>query len=303
MKTLPAGMQTDLDGGATTLCWAWRITRADAQVFGFTDHDRTLSFDGTDFEPDSGFVASELRATSDMAVDAQDADGALISDRITETDILDGRWDNATVEVFRVDWSDTSKRVLMRSGTIGQVRRGVKSFSAEMRSLTHVLNQPVGRTYQSYCDAELGDSRCGVDLDGASFSDTGEIDTVESDRSFVAVAGLEGFADAWFTRGFILWTSGDNSGRRSEIAAHVLSGGVVTIELAEAPVRGLTAGDQFTIKAGCDKLSATCIAKFDNIDNFRGFPHVPPAELVTRFPSADDANTGGSLITDNASSV
>jgi uncharacterized phage protein (TIGR02218 family) len=34
-------------------------------------------------------------------------------------------------------------------------------------------------------------------------------------------------------------------------------------------------GDIFTIVAGCDKLKETCIAKFNNILNFRGFPDVP----------------------------
>ena len=65
--------------------------RADGVTLGFTDHDRTLTFDGTDFEPESGFAASEVRSGSDLSVDAQDAQGVLSSDRITETDILDGR--------------------------------------------------------------------------------------------------------------------------------------------------------------------------------------------------------------------
>jgi len=56
-------------------------------ALGFTDHDRGLVFDGTEFEPESGFAASEIRAGSDLAVDAQDATGVLTSDRITETDI------------------------------------------------------------------------------------------------------------------------------------------------------------------------------------------------------------------------
>ena len=47
-----------------------------------------LSFDGTDFEPESGLTASEVRSGSDLSVDAQDAEGVLTSDRITETDIL-----------------------------------------------------------------------------------------------------------------------------------------------------------------------------------------------------------------------
>ena len=87
----------------------------------------------------------------------------LTSDRITETDILDGRWDNAEVEAWRVNWADTGQRVLMRRGAIGQIRRGRLAFVAEVRSLAHVLGQTVGRTFQATCDAALGDARCGVD--------------------------------------------------------------------------------------------------------------------------------------------
>jgi uncharacterized phage protein (TIGR02218 family) len=132
----------------------------DGVALGFTDHDRALSFDGTAFEPESGFAASEIRAGSDLAVDAQDATGVLTSDRITETDILDGRWDNAAVELWRVNWADTSQRVLLRRGAVGQIRRGRMAFVAEVRSLAHVLGQTVGRTFQAGCDAALG--RCAL---------------------------------------------------------------------------------------------------------------------------------------------
>ena len=153
MKTFDPVLQAHLDEGTTTLAWCWRIVRADGVTLGFTDHDRTLMFDGTDFEPESGFAASEVRSGSDLSVDAQDAQGVLTSDRITETDILDGRWDNAAVEVWRVNWAGTSQRLLMRRGAIGQIRRGRLAFVAEVRSLAHVLGQTVGRTFQAtrYC--------------------------------------------------------------------------------------------------------------------------------------------------------
>ena len=147
MMTLDPSLQAHLDDGTTTLAWCWRISRADGVTFGFTDHDRTLAFDGTGFEPESGMTASEVRSGSDLSVDAQDAEGVLTSDRITETDILDGRWDNAEVEVWRVNWADTGQRVLMRRGAIGQIRRGRLAFVAEVRSLAHVLGQTVGRTF------------------------------------------------------------------------------------------------------------------------------------------------------------
>ncbi|MDX5349975.1 MAG: DUF2163 domain-containing protein, partial [Paracoccaceae bacterium] len=116
MKSLPPGLQAHLEDRTTTLAWCWRITRADGVTFGFTDHDRVLSFDGTAFEPESGLTASEVRSGSDLSVDAQEAEGVLSSDRITETDILDGRWDNAAVELWRVNWADTGQRVLLRRG-------------------------------------------------------------------------------------------------------------------------------------------------------------------------------------------
>jgi len=294
MRILSAAFQAHLDGGTTTLAWCWRIERADGEVFGFTDHDRPLAFGGTAYEPESGFSASEIRAGSELAVDAQEAQGVLTSDRITETDILDGRWDNAMIEVWRVNWADVSQRTLMRRGNIGQVRRGKAAFIAEVRSLAHVLNQTVGRTFQYYCDAALGDARCGVDLDDPAYRGAGSIVTVIADRVFEA-SGIEGFAAGWFELGFLEWTSGANAGRRAEIARHAVGGGQVLIELFEAPVRTLAAGDGFVIRAGCDKQFATCKSKFGNVVNFRGFPHMPGDDAVLRYANRGDANTGRPL--------
>ncbi len=294
MKTLPTGMQAHLDGGTTTLAWCWRLTRADGQVFGFTDHDLPLTFDGTTFQPESGFIASEIRSGSDLSVDAQDAEGVLTSTTITETDILDGRWDNATVEIWRVNWADTSQWVLMRRGAIGQVRRGRVQFVAEMRSLAHVLNQSVGRTFQASCDAILGDVRCGVNLNDPANKGSGSVVTVSGARAFTA-SGLAGFTDGWFALGTLAWTSGANAGRKTEIMTHALASATVTITLMEIPVRLLGTGDAFDIFAGCDKAFETCKAKFANAANFRGFPHIPGQDTVIRIASSGDPNTGGVL--------
>ena len=193
----------------------WSVDATTGLVtFGFTDHDRTLSFDGTDFEPESG----------------------LTSDRITETDILDGSWDNAEVEVWRVNWTDTSQRVLMRRGAIGQIRRGRLAFVAEVRSLAHVLGQTVGRTFQATCDAALGDSRCGVDLEDPAYKGTGAVIDLLRDRAFTA-SGLGGFTSGWFTFGTLEWTSGANAGRRTEVLGHDVTEGIAVLTLLEVPVR------------------------------------------------------------------
>lgn len=294
MKALSPELQAHLDEGTTTLSWCWRITRADGAVLGFTDHDRTLTFDGTTFEPDSGLAASEVRSGSDLSVDAQDAAGVLSSDRITETDILDGRWDNAEVEVWRVNWTDTRQRVLMRRGAIGQIRRGRLAFVAEVRSLAHVLGQTVGRTFQATCDAALGDARCRVDLEASAFKGSGVILDLLRDRAFTA-SGLGSFAAGWFTFGTLAWTSGANAGRRAEIIAHDVSDGIAVLTLLEAPVRAIAEGDAFTIRAGCDKRLETCAAKFANVLNFRGFPHIPGQDAVLRYATRDGGHQGAVL--------
>ena len=290
MKSLAAGLQAHLDSGTTTLAWCWKITRSDGQIFGFTDHDLPLIFAGTTFEPESGFAPSEICSAQDFSVDAQDVEGALTSDRITETDILDGRWDNAEVEVWRVNWAATDQRVLMRRGNFGDIRRGRTSFVAEIRSLTHWLNQTVGRTYQFSCDADLGDVRCGVNLSSPLWSATGTVATLSGSRGFTAAA-LDSFAADTFTLGVVSWTSGANAGRKAEIAS--FAGGAIT--LFEAPVRPIGLVDTFLATAGCDKQFATCSAKFGNGVNFRGFPHMPGEEAVLRYPNQGDANNGAPL--------
>ncbi len=294
MKPLDPALQAHLDAGATTLAWCWRITRADGVSFGFTDHDCTLTFAGTEFEPESGFAASEIRAGSDLSVDAQDAEGVLSSDRITEKDILDGRWDAAEVELWRVNWADTSQRVLMRRGAVGQIRRGRMAFVAEVRSLAHVLGQTVGRTFQAGCDAGLGDARCGVDLDDPAYKGNGAVIDLLRDRAFTA-SGLAGFGAGWFSFGAIHWTSGANAGRRAEVLAHDLVDSIAVLTLLEAPVRAIAEGDGFTIRAGCDKRIETCSAKFSNVANFRGFPHIPGQDTILRYASRDGGHEGGVL--------
>jgi uncharacterized phage protein (TIGR02218 family) len=215
----------------------------------------------------------------------------LSSDTITETDILDGRWDNAAVEVWRVNWTDVAERVLMRRGAIGQVRRGKLAFVAEVRSLAHLLNQTVGRTFQYACDAQLGDARCRVDLDDPAFRAAGAVTTLVGDRGFAA-SGLAGFAAGWFALGRLSWTSGANAGRTADVAAHNVSGGVRRLALLEAPVRPIAVGDDFSVVAGCDKRLETCRSRFGNVVNFRGFPHIPGQDTVIRYPNRGDANAG-----------
>jgi uncharacterized phage protein (TIGR02218 family) len=286
MKTLPAGLQAHLDSGATTLCWCWRLTRRDGAKLGFTDHDRNLVFDGTTFEAAAGFTASEIRDAVGLSVDNLEVESALSSGQLSEDDLAAGLYDDARVEIFRVNWQAPEQRLLMRAGSLGEVSRAGASFRAEVRGLAHYLQQPKGRLFQYSCDADLGDARCGIDLAAASYRGTGTVAAVTSPRSYTAT-GLDGFADGWFARGLVTFTSGGNADRAIEVKRHTKREGLVTIELWQEPAQPPATGDAFTVTAGCDKQLGTCRAKFANTCNFRGFPHMPGNDFVTSYVRRD----------------
>ncbi len=216
MKLLPTPLQTHLDSGATTLAWCWRVTRRDGTVLGFTDHDRDLAFDGTMFAAATGFTATEIKDAVGLAVDNLEVESALRSDSLNEDDLAAGLYDDAGIEIWRVNWQDTSQRVLMRSGSIGEVRRAGAAFAAEVRGLAHYLQQPKGRLFQYGCDADLGDARCTVDLTDPAFKGTGTVIVASSLRRFTA-DGLDAFPGDWFARGLLTFTSGANAGRSQEV--------------------------------------------------------------------------------------
>ena len=193
-----------------------------------------------------------------------------------------------------MNWQDTGQRVLMRRGAIGELRRGRMSFVAEIRSLSHLLGQTVGRVFQGTCDAALGDGRCRVQIDDPAFTGTGSIDILLRDRAFAAT-GLGSLTAGWFAFGSLTWTSGANAGRSAEISLHEVNDGAVILTLLEAPVRGIAMGDSFRIHAGCDKRLETCRAKFANAVNFRGFPHIPGQDAIMRYAKSGGRNDGGVL--------
>ena len=281
MKVLPPALANHLASGATTLCWCWRLVRRDGVTLGFTDHDRAITFDATVFEAEAGFTAGEIRESVGLSVDNLEVEGAVTSERLEEADLAAGLFDDARVEIYRVNWQAPAQRVLVRAGSIGEVRRNDRAFVAEIRGLAHYLDQPRGRLFQYACDAELGDARCGVALDQAQFAGQGTVETVVSGHE-VIVAGLDGFAGGWFDHGSLTFIDGPTAGSVFEIKRHeALAPGARLVTWQALPVEP-SVGDSVTVRAGCDKTIATCRLKFANAHNFRGFPHMPGNDFVAR---------------------
>lgn len=273
----------------TTIARAWSVRRADGLTLGFTDHDTPLAFGGTIFRPDVGLTAQAIAQATGLGVDNTEVAGALDDDAITERDLMAGRWDDAQLKMWNVDWSDVSQRDLVFSGTLGEVTRANGAFRAELRGLSDRLNAPQGRVYHPRCAARLGDGACKVNLDNEAWSTQPVVQAVQDARVFT-FASFPRFAGDWFEQGQLLVLDGDAEGLRAAIkndTAH--EDGSRTIELWSALPIPPVPGDRLKLTAGCDKAAKTCRLKFDNFLNFRGFPHLPPEDWLMA-PQAGSRN-------------
>ena len=276
---------------ATTLCHCWRLTRRDGAVLGFTDHDRDLAFAGATFRATTGLDAAQAESAAGFAVAGGEVHGAFDDTALADADLEAGVYDGASVEIWLVDWSDVARRVLMDIATIGEVRRSEFSFVAELRSLAHRFDEEQGRQFQRNCAADLGDMKCTVDLTAPLYSTGATIVAVEAGGAFVVALESE-FAAGYFTDGALLSASGE----RHAIKLHDRAAAGDRVVLWSAPVSTLAVGARITLRAGCDKSPEACVAKFDNIANFRGFPHMPGNDVVAAYPNTNGPPMdGGSL--------
>jgi uncharacterized phage protein (TIGR02218 family) len=281
VRQLPAGLAAHLASGATTLCHCWRLRLRSGETMGFTEHDRALSFGGVTYEAETGFTASEIESSLGLSVDNLEASGALSSDTLSEARIASGDFDDAEIELWRVNWQDVSQRVMLKRGSLGEVTRGTHGFTAELRGLSHRLNQPRGRIFQYGCDAELGDARCGVDV--ADFQVEAEVIACVEQR-VLTLQGIADFDNGYFVRGELRFLGGANQGRVGLVKLHRVG----TVELWQSMAGPVLAGERVLVTAGCDKQFATCRAKFMNAENFRGFPHMPGDDAVMRYATRED---------------
>jgi uncharacterized phage protein (TIGR02218 family) len=268
MKSISTELKTHLAGEVTTLATCWKLTRKDAVVMGFTDHDKDLIIEGVTYKAASGFTPTAIANSADLSVDNLDVEGMLDDTSITEADILAGKYDFAAIEVFAVNYEDLTQGALqLRSGWLGEIAMKNNRFTAEVRGLMQKLTQNIGELYSPSCRAQLGDARCGVNLTGFTFTGTvtGVTDRlIFDDSSRTESAGT-------FTFGNVTFMSGANSGISMEVKEYTQGRMILALPMPNA----ITIGDNYTIQRGCDKTLTTCRDVFSNVVNFRGEPHVP----------------------------
>lgn len=285
MLAIPAALIGLSEQQTKRLATAWSVERRDGVTLRFTSHDRALAIQGNTYDPAGGFNASARRHEAGLKTHDTEFAGVISSGRITDADLLAGRYRDAKVTEMLVDWKYAWPGPLASwVYWIGDVTFDGEVWQAQVEGQRRWLDPKVGDVYARTCVADLGDAECAVNLATYTVSGVHPIGLLDGPRRRIIRANsteLSGtYPDGYFAYGEVQFTSGANNGLKGQVKGYTQATRDIELHL-EMPF-AIATTDTFSIIAGCNKLVATCVGKFNNIKNNRSFPFIPGSDRVLK---------------------
>jgi uncharacterized phage protein (TIGR02218 family) len=251
-------------------------------VKAYTDHDEPVVYDGVTYTPLESGRPSPYRQNASLTPASLDLEMAFATATGTDAELRAGLYDHAEAWTFLINWADTSMGIVkLARGRLGEVEIRDNQARIEFRSLTQLLTTAIGRIYTPECDATLGDARCKVAL--AGYTKAGTVAVVTDRKQFTIAGAASGQAGDYYNYGKITFSVGLNAGIAMQVEDY--NGTNQMITLLEPMPFTVAAGDAFSLIAGCDRRFDTCKTRFNNKDNFRGFPHIPGLDKALTVPA------------------
>ena len=277
MKIIPPNTDAGIQDGTIATCI--KLSTKDGTVFGFTDHDRMLEdSSGTQYIPTPGLSQINMNQRDNAEVSNQELTGAWVID-LDDDDLAAGKFDEAEFLIFMTNWNILTDGYIITDqltkmkGNTGVLQWSEDGFRVDVHSSMKKLGSSVGSVTTAQCRHLLFGQFIGDMDDGgsAAFTFSGTVGTVTSPKlKFAITLDALGKGDGYYSGGKINFTSGNNAGISFNVKSHLAE--ELTLYLPANYV--ITEGDTFTVSTGCDKSIDTCKAKFNNVVNFGGFPHV-----------------------------
>lgn len=283
MKTISSGLATLFAGGNAFLmadCYTFTLTNGTILKYAAYDADVTYS-SNTWLANAPVLTRNSVRTviglevgTLQITISPSDTD--VIGSQTWLQAVCSGVLDGALVSLDRA-FMDLTGAV---AGTVNQFTGYVAQISVDRMNIDMTVNSPLDalsiqmprNLYQASCQHALFDAGCGANK--VTFTSSGTVTGTPSILSFSS--GISG-ATGRYNLGVLQFTSGALTGTKRTVKSW--AGGVFTLlnPLPLAP----SAGDAFTVSAGCDHTVTTCTNVFSNLANFKGFPFIPVPETAS----------------------
>ena len=270
----------------------WTIERRDGYTLYFAGHPSELVHGGLTYEPGGGLDATAHRREASLRDHSLEAAGIISSDKITFDDLDAGLYSGARVTLSLIDWKYPWAAPAQRSVfVLRRISFDGERWNAELEGVTSLLKRVTGRVYGPACPYKFGSANpdaagragCGIDVNLWTTSNVAVTSVADSRLEFAASALSAGFADDYFSFGWLTWTTGANTGLTHEISDYVQSTRTFTLNV-ETPY-AIEVGDDFNVVAGDDHSFETCRVKFSNAINFGGDPYTPGTNKAIQTPT------------------
>jgi uncharacterized phage protein (TIGR02218 family) len=261
-------------------CFTFITTTGTAYTWTNVDYD--VAFDGSVFSSKGPLVSGlKYKGSVGLEVDKQQ-----ITVAARPTDLINGAPFLIALRDGAFDGAPVYRDRVFLTAPMGSVVGGVRMFQGRISTVDSVgrtqatvtvasdlviLDYDMPRNlFSPTCLHVLYDAGCGI-IRG-TFSLDGAVGAGSNSNTINFSGARRGDA-----QGSLVFTSGANSNVRATVkSVNVGVSYSLMYPLPFAP----TEGDNFNVAFGCDHTQATCVAKFNNLPNFRGFPYVPPPQLA-----------------------
>lgn len=227
--------------------------------FFYTSTDLAIVFEGDEYLPET-IAHSEVQSSGDITKDSIGLDFPIANEMARA--LLVGDVDSPTTmtifrkldEFFVVFWKGRVSTASANSGTINLTCESV---------FTSMRRPGLRGRYQRTCRHNLYSVGCNVDpmdfaVSGSITNIAGLTFTIDEASAFASGYFVGGYLEYGLIRRFISSHYGNQISLIAPISNYEIS----------LPIA-------VTLYPGCDKVRSTCKNKFDNLNNFGGFPWIP----------------------------
>ena len=240
--------------------FSWRVTSGDEDI----------DFGGNTYEA-IPMTRTKIEATQDLGKASLKINA---SRRFSFLDqfIATSPTDVITLTITRIHAGDADQAITWK-GRVINVKLTESEGIITCQSIQTTLKRPgLRRLYQAACPHVLYGGSC--KLISSSFAIPATLTGVSGLTITAAEFSVSidpTYDPSYFVGGFVEF---DQSGliTRRFITDHNNGAGTLTLNLSFA---GIASGDSVTAYPGCDHTVDTCAGKFNNINNYGGFPFIP----------------------------
>ncbi len=282
MRELPQDFKARLDSQLNFLCRAWIITPKIGAIIRVCEHDKDIEIDGEIYKSIDSFDGGAIEIQNSLAADRMSISAALNAQGVTREAILLGHFDKAKVEALIVDWQAPQFFAKIWEGLISRAIIHDFGFEFELAGYETELNRPIGRQFTRHCAAILGDSNCKIDLNSPDRSFMATISQIQS-LSSLKITTSANIETSEYANGEIKFQNGICTGFKARISNFENSGGLI-LQLENPLPIAPNINDEIRVFSGCDKSFDCCKARFQNGENFFGFPNMPGEGMIYAAP-------------------